>query len=294
MGRVKGMKTNYAIILLILTLAAVLTVSSVPCWAQRTGEEKKEEKKEDIWKEDEPRGPNRGGPGGPRRGPGRFELTDEDIDRIMKSLRQSDPKKAKELAKLREKDPKKFQFELRKHGREEFGKIIREHINKWREKRRAEFLEWLGKNYPPEAKKLAKLKEQDPELYWKKFELIRKKYWRIFEEERRNPEFAEVLKEKLKLKERRDRLLRGIRAARDEKKRKELISRLIEVVSSRFDLMVREKQIAYERLRKRLEELKKRVEESQAEVDKLMDAKFKKQNVDTRVKELIGRAGGVK
>ena len=286
MGRVKGMKTNYAIILLILTLAAVLTVSSVPCWAQRTGEEKKEEKKEDIWKEDEPKGP--------RLGPGRFELTDEDIERIMKSLKESDPKKAKELAKLREKDPKKFQFELRKYGREEFGKIIRERINEWREKRRAEFLEWLGKNYPPEAKKLAKLKEQDPGLYWKKFELIRQKYWRIFEEERRNPDFAEVLKEKLKLKEKRDRLLRGIRAARDEKKRKALISRLIEVVSSRFDLMVREKQIAYERLRKRLEELKKRVEESQAEVDKLMDAKFKKQNVDTRVKELIGQTRGIK
>jgi len=88
LGRVKGMKTNYAIILLILTLAAVLTVSSVPCWAQRTGEEKKEEKKEDSWTEEKPRGP--------RRGP-RFELTDEEIERIMKSIKESKPEKAKEL-----------------------------------------------------------------------------------------------------------------------------------------------------------------------------------------------------
>lgn len=274
------MKTNSAIFL-ILTLAAVITVSALPCWAQRMGEEKKEEKKEDIWKDEEPRPP--------RRGP-RFELTDEEIERIMKSLKESDPKKAKELAKLREKDPEKFQSELRQHGREEFGKIVRERINKWREKRREEFLEWLGKNFRREAEDLKRL--QDPDLYWKKYELIRQKYRRIFEEEKRNPELASVLKEKLKLKERQDRLLRGIRAARDEKKRKELIVRLIEVVSSRFDLIVREKQIAYERLRKRLEDLKRRVEQSQAEVDKLMDAKFKKQNVDARVGELIGQTKG--
>ena len=277
------MKTNSAIFL-ILTLAAVITVSALPCWAQRTGEEKKEEKKEDIWTEEKPRGP--------RRGPGRFELTDEDIERIMKKLSQSDPKKAKELEKLREKDPEKFQSELRKHGREEFGKIIRERINEWREKRRTEFIEWLGKNFRREAGELAKLKETDPELYLKKFDLIRKKYWSIFEAEKRNPELGEVLKEKLKLKERQDRLLRGIRAARDEKKRKELIVRLREVVDSRFDLMVREKQIAYEWLRKRLEDLKRRVEQSQAEVDELMDAKFKKQNVEKRVNDLIGQSGG--
>jgi hypothetical protein len=281
------MKAKYGFLLIVM-LAAMITVSALPCRAQGTSEEKNQEKKEDIWTEEEPRGPGRGGPG-PRRGP-RFDLTDGEIERIMKSLAESNPEKAKELEKLRQEDSRKFQEQLREHGREEFGKIVRERIEKWRKQRREEFLKWLEENFRREAEELKK--QQDPDLYWKKYELIRQKYWRIFDVERRNPELAEVLKEKLKLKGRQDRLLRGIGSAKDQKKRKELIGRLTEVVSSRFDLIVREKQIAYKWLRERLEELKKRVEESQAELDKLMDPKSKEQNVDKRVDDLLKQKGG--
>lgn len=276
------MKTNYAIILLILTLAAVLTVSSVPCWAQRTGEEKKEEGKEDIWTDEGPRPPGRG----PRRGPLRFELTDEEVERIMKKMRESDPGKAKELDKLRKENPEEFQSELRKHGREEFGKIIRERMNKWREKRRDDFIEWLGKNYRRDAAELAKLKGK-AELYWKKFELIRNKYWRIFEEERRNPELAEVLKEDLRLRKRRDELLQKIKTEKDEKKRKELIAQLEEVVGDRYDLIIRQKQIAYERLLKRLEDLKRQIRESRGEIAESRQEKVKKENIKKRTEDLL-------
>lgn len=276
------MRTNYAIILLILMLAAVLTVSSLPCWAQRTGEEKKEEGKEDIWTDEGPRPPGRG----PRRGPPRFELTDEEVERIMKKLRQSDPAKAKELEKLRNQDPEKFQSELRSHGREEFGKIIRERINRWREKRREEFIEWLGKNYHREAAELAKLKGK-PELYWKKFELLRNKYWRIFEEEKRNPDLAEVLKEDLRLRERRDDLLRKIKTEKNEEKRKGLIGQLQEVIGNRYDLIIRQKQIANERLLKRLEELKKQIRESRDEIAESRQDKVRRENIKKRTQDLL-------
>jgi len=266
------MKTNYAIILLILTLAAVLTVSSLPCWAQRTGEEKKEEKKEDIWE----------GPRPPRR----FELTDEEVERIMKKLRETDPGKAKELEKLRKEDPEEFQSELRQHGREEFGKIIRERINKWREKIREEFIEWLGKNYRRDAAELAKLKGK-PELYWKKYELLKKKYWRIFEAEKRNPELADVLKEDLRLRERRDELLRKIKTEKDEKKRKELIAKLQQVVGDRYDLIIRQKQIAYERLLKRLEELKRKIRESRDKIAEFRQEKVRKENIKKQTEDLL-------
>ena len=287
------MKASYGVIL-VLAMAAVIILSILPCSAQRMGEEKKE----DIWREDEPTGP-RGDPrGGPRRGPGpgrrRSELTDEEIDQIMKGLKERDPAKAKELAKLREKEPEKFREELRKVAREEFGKIMRERIEKWRRQRQAEFLEWLEKNFRKVAKELSRLKETDPNLYWKKFDIVRRKYWPIFEEERRNPELAEVLKEKLKLNERRDRLVREIRATRDEKKKKELITKLREVVSSSFDLMVREKQIAYERLLKRLEELKKRIEERRDEIIKWRDDKYKAEKVKERIKDLTEGSSGLK
>ena len=291
------MKASYGVIL-VLAMAAVIILSILPCSAQRTGEEKKE----DIWREDEPRGPRgdpRGDPregprGGPRGGPRRFELTDEIIERIMKDLAESDPAKAKELAKLREKEPEKFKDEIREVMREQFGKSIRERMDERRRKWRAGFLEWLGKNCPPVAEKLAKLKEQAPELYIKAFDRVVEKYGDIYRKWLQNPELGRVLKEKLELKEKQDRLLRKIRAARNDKEKKELIAQLEEVVSSRFDLIVREKQIAYEQLLKQLEELKKRVEESQAEVDKWMDVKFKTENVKARVEELIRRTRKIK
>lgn len=279
------MKKGYGVIL-VLVMVAVVMLSILPCSAQRMSEEKKE----DIWREDEPRGDPRGGPrGGPRRGPRRFELTDEIIERLMKDLAESDPAKAKELAKLREKEPDKFKDELRKVMREQFDKRIRDHMDERRRKWRAAFLEWLEKNYPPVAERLATLKEEDPELYITAFDRAVKKYGYIHRAWMQNPELGRVLKEKLELTEKQYKLLRSIKAAKSEKEKKKLIAQLEEVVSSRFDLIVREKQIAYERLLKKLEELKKQIEESQAEVDKMMDVEFKKEKVKARVEELIRR-----
>ena len=270
------MKEKYGL-LLILMLAAVITVSALPCWAQGTSEEKKDE---DIWTEGDTRGP--------RRGP-RFELTDQEIDRIIKSIKQSNPEKAKELEKMRKDKSDKFQSELREQGRDEFGKIVRERIDKWRKDTREEFLKWLDKNFHRQAEELKRL--QDPDLYLKKYEILWQKYRRAFEAERRNPELGEVLKEKLRLEGWRDRLLREIGRTNDEKKKKELINKLKDALSRRFDLIVREKQIAYKWLRDRLKELQKRVEESQAEIDELKDPKTKKKNIDKRVDDLLKQKG---
>ena len=261
-------------IIFVLSIAALLTLSVLPCYAAN----KDANDKEDIWTEDERKGP---GPG--RR---RFELTDEEIDRIMKGLKESNPAKAKELAKLREKDPEKFRAELRTHGREEFGKIIRERIEAWRQKRRAEFLEWLQKNYAKQAKELDKLKTKDPDLYNKKFDLTWNKYRSIFDAERRNPELGKVLKEDLELRKRRDELLGKLKATKDAKKKKQLAAQLEEVVAARFDLIVRRKQIAYEHLLKRLEELQKRIKESRAEIREWRSDKLKAENVKKRIQDL--------
>ena len=273
-------------IVLVLVLAVVATVIFLPCFA----EEKKDEKVN--WTEGERRGPGPGprpGPGrGPGRGPRRFELTDEEIDRIMKGLQESNPEKAKELAKLRETDPNQFSFELRRHDPEEFEKIINERIEKGRSRWRAGFLEWLGKAVPEEAQELAKLKEISPELYAKKFELIRRKYRRIFEASKRNPELADVLLEDLRLKKRRDELVKIIKATTNENKKNKLIAELEEVVAGRFDLIVRRKQIAYERLIKWLKELHERLTESRAEIKIWRDEKFKNDNVKRRTQDLIG------
>jgi hypothetical protein len=273
-------------IIFILAMAVIVAVTSIPCSAGRNDEDS-------MWTGGDDRGPGPGpGPGperGSRRGPGRgrFELTDEEVDRIMDGLKQRSPEKAKELAELRKKDPEKFREELGRHAREEFRKVIGERIEKLQAERRTRFLEWLAKNVPDEAEELAKLKERSPDHYGEKYELVWRKYGRIYNESRRNPELAVVLLEDLRLQKRRDQLLGKIHTTTNRREKEKLTKELEEVVGLRYDLIVRRKQIAYEWLLKRLEELQNRVKESRAEIRRAQEAKVKAENIKNRTQELL-------
>jgi hypothetical protein len=283
-------------IILILAMTAVLTINSLPY----AGEQKDEP---NIWIGEEGRGPGPGPGPGPERGlrrggpgRGRFDLTDEEIDRILKDLKERSPEKAKELEQMREKNPDKFQQELRRHAGEEFGKIVRERMEKrmekWLQQRQAEFVEWLQKNLPKEAEELAKLKERDTDLYGKKYDLDWRNYGRIFEESRRSPELAEILLEDYKLQKKTEELSAKIKAAGNESQKKKLTADLEEVVGLRYDLIVRKKQLAYERLLKWLDELQNRIKESRAELGIWQDPKTKAENVKERVEYLLGEKKG--
>lgn len=261
-------------IIFIFAMTAMLAVNAMPC----DGAEKEEES---IFTEDQDRGSRRGP------GRGRFELTDEETDRIMKDLKERSPEKAKELAELRKKDPDKFREELRRHAREEFRKVIGERIQKRRQQRQADFLEWLAKNVPDEAEELAKFKERSPDLYGDKYERVSKKYGRIYEESRWNPELGEVRIEDLRLQKRRDQLLGKINAAKSRGEKKKFTSELEEVVGHRYDLIVRRKQIVYEWLLKRLERLQNQIKESRAVIQKAQDTKVKTENIKKRTQELL-------
>jgi hypothetical protein len=287
-GKVKKqMKINHVIILILAT-TVVLAVTTRPRAATQKDDQS-------IFKE-ENRGPGAGAglERGPRRSPGRrrIELTDEEIDRIMDGLKQRSPEKAKELEELRKKDPDKFREELIKNASEEFRKVVGERIEKWRQQRQTEFIEWLTKSIPDEAEELAKLKEANPNLYGEKYELVWRKYGRIFDENRRNPELAKVLLEDVKLQKRRDDLIARINATNNENEQKRLHAELEEVVGLRYDLIVRRKQMAYEWLLKRLEELQNRINESRAEILKAQDPKVKAENIKKRTQELLGEKKG--
>ena len=250
-------------------------------------------------------------PIGPPRG---FDLPDEVIERIMGRLAKTEPEKAKELAKLREEDPEKFKAELRnvmrrrfheRHGQDiegGFGRGLRAGPGArgvregrggrigMRGRKHREYLEWLEKNYPEKAKRLAELREKRPGFYDEQLGLSMKRYGRIAEAAQENPELARVLKESLELKRTRDKLLTKIKASSDDSEKAELTGQLEEVVSNRFDLILRRKQIEYESLLKKLEELKKRVEKSRTEVDKWKDAKFKDESTRTRIEALMSRS----
>lgn len=258
------------VFLIVFTL--LITLTTLPC----PGTEKAETKEDanSIWTEDEPRGYRSR----------RWELTDEEIERLLKTL---EAKKAKELTKLRETEPEKFRNELRNQARDEFEKVIRERIEQWRKARRAEFLEWLEKNSRREARELTKLKGKDPELYNKKFDLVWRKYRRIYEAWRRNPDLGKVLLEDLGLKKRVEELVGAIKNTKDDKKKNELRAKLKGVVSARFDLIVRRQQIAYKQLLKRLEELQKQINENRDQMIKSRDKKVKEREVEARIIDLL-------
>jgi uncharacterized protein YjbJ (UPF0337 family) len=308
------MKKTYGTILVLSTATLVLLTASPACLAA-------EEKEEKIWRDEGPR--PRGGQfeltdeiiervmGGLR------EANPERVEELKK-LREKNPEQFK--AELREVMREQFAGRFGEHregigGREPGpregappmergggfggGRGIRdresrdperrERTERWGERLRekyAEYLEWLEKNYPEEAQELAELKEAKPELHMRQFWLSYRKYRRIFEASEENPELVEVLKEDLELKSKRDKLLGKIRAAGGGEK-EELVKELKNVVSSRFDLIVKRKQITYEQLRKELEELKERVKESESEVEKWKELKGEK--VKERLGELIGR-----
>ncbi|MHC4509466.1 MAG: hypothetical protein ACYTAO_10995 [Planctomycetota bacterium] len=170
----------------------------------------------------------------------------------------------------------------------------RERIEKWRERRQAEFEDWLAKSFPDEAEQLARLKETNADLYGKKYDLARKKYDPAFEVSRRNPELAQVVVEDLKLQKRRNELISRIKATKSSKDKDKLAAELQEVVGLRYDLIVRRKQIVYEWLLRRLEDLQNRIKESRAEIAKHQDPDVKAENVKQRTRELLEPKKGLR
>ncbi len=267
-------------IIVILIMTTMATIAIVPCYSQEKNTDK------DIWTEDDQRGPGRGGPGRGDRGPGRFRSREEEVNRFLEELKKSDPKKAEELGKLRKDNPEKF--------REEFVKTMREHWNKriesWRNKWRAEFLQWLQKVVPEVAGELARLKETDANLYSKKYDLVRDKYRRIFEESKRNPELAQVLLADIELDEKQEELLKKIKVAKSEREKKKLMSQLEEVVGNKYDLIIRRKQIAYEFLLRRIAQLQEELNKSREEIINWQNEEIKAENVKQRLKELTEKS----
>jgi len=264
-------------IVLLLAVAAVANVGGTACGA----EEKKEEDKS-ILTEDEQRG---------RREEGRFDLTDEENNRLLETLQKSDPKKAREIAGLRKKNPRKFSEELKKNAREEYDKIVGERMQRWFERRRQEkrtaFIDWLKESVPEVSEDLAKLEGKDPDLYARKYDWASRKYGRVFEENRRHPEEAKVLLEDLKLQDRRDYLVGKIKRTESEKDKKRLASQLERVLSDRYDLIVIRKQMAYKRLLRRLEDMQNYIRKSRDQIEEAKKKENKNENIKERIKTLL-------
>ena len=251
------------------------------------------------------------GHGGPMMGKGQSEPTPEQMDHILAELKEKNPQKADELAKLRQTDPNAFRIELRNAMREQFMSRMHEQRGeqgKWqpqqgqvpmmqgpgaefkREKiqeKTEEYLKCLRENYPDEAAKLEQLKKDNPGQYMRAMMISGKKYGRICDAVKDDPNLAKVLKQQMELKDKRAELLKQIRAATDEKQKTTLTTELEQIVGQQFDLIVKRKQMAYGDLTKKLADLQKEVDHKKSEAEKWKSKDFKSQKVKERVTELL-------
>jgi hypothetical protein len=246
------------------------------------------------------------GPGGPMMGQGRFEPTSEQMDHILAELKEKNPQKADELAKLREKDPDAFRMELRNIMREQFMSRMMEQRKPqqgpqaghdmpgpdfMREKiqeKTDEYLKCLKENYPDEAAKLEQLRKDNPDQFARAMMISGKKYGPFCQAIKDDdPNLAKVLKQQIEFRCKRTELLKQIRATTDEKQKKALTTELEQIVGQQFDLIVKRKQMAYEDLTKKLADLQKEVGQKKTEVEKWKSADFKSQRVKERITELL-------
>ncbi len=247
-------------------------------------------------------------------------MSEEKIEGVLRHIAENNPEKAEHLRQLREKDPQEFREQMRliggwgdRDGKQEKGRGGQSKGEKGKErmpgrgirgmlggdrmtvhpgfggrmaKRHDEYVKWFKKEFPEKAQKMEALREKDPEKYMKLMQGCQKKYSPIMRAQKSNPELAKVLKEDILLQSQRDQLLKELRLA-DKKESKALRKELEEVVSSRFDIILKKKQLRYEEMLKRLQALEKRVNEQQAEVESLKDKKNK--TIEQRIEELVGK-----
>jgi len=139
---------------------------------------------------------------------------------------------------------------------------------------------------------MARLKNVDLDLYHKKYDLVRRRYYRIFDESRRNPEWAQVLLEDVRLQQRQDELVAKIKATKNRREEKRLTTELEEVIALRYDVTLRRWQLAHERLLKQIEDLRSQLRDMRNDIIKYQDPKTKEANVKQRIKDLLEEKKG--
>jgi hypothetical protein len=229
----------------------------------------------------------------------------ERVERMLDRIRRVDPQAADRLQKLYNEDPDAFREESKEYMRAHRQEIISDRIPpspqegqrpgprrepEWRErmqemqKKHEEYLSWLKENYPAEANELEQIRQENPGLYMRRLMQSGRKYGPVAAAAKNNPALAEVLKQDIELKDQRDEILKKLQSAKPEDK-DALAAQLKDVVSKRFDLIIKRRQLQQQELLKRLEDLKKQVKDSEKELEQWKASKDKE--VDSRVKELL-------
>jgi hypothetical protein len=228
-------------------------------------------------------------------------LTEQQIDRFLARLSQTNAERAGELEKMRITNPQQFRWEIREEMANRFFQSTRQPAaadtkpapsappaavpappSEAVQKRHGELIVWLEKNFPRQAGEL----KANPSPSAERITELLNRYDPVMRAERSNPPLAEVMIEDIKTQIRCDELLMDLPYANPEE-REAIIKELDELTAKRFDLIVRKRELQHELLRRRLNRLQQELDTQKQEMDLLKSAK--EPSVKQRVKELVER-----
>ena len=218
-------------------------------------------------------------------GRGQFQeetVTDAQIDRIIKmySSRHS-PQETQTLEDQR-----------KTLSREQFIRTLRntaffEYMDTMREEGEyKDLLNWFEKFTPDEAKGIKELKDENYDLYKKRLDTLRNKYRSLIINSRASDELMRVLVSDLQLELKQRDLTMQYWTATDPGKKESISADLKDVISQRYDLIVKQKEIQYTDFLKRLQRLQEDIDAQLKDINTWKETDFKAKEVETQLKNL--------
>jgi ribosomal protein L29 len=228
------------------------------------------------------RGGGRGRPGG-RGGMQSIEdLSENQIDRILKQLSMRDMIIAEQLEELRKTNKEQFKNDFKKHAFPEIMNVMRED----RDYRR--ILVWCEKYVADEAKGISELKEENYELYKKRLDALKDKYFSLIYNRRISDKLMHISVRDLKLNIKLWDLAREYRNSSLNQEQKESIeSELEEVLNEQYDLNIQKRIIQYQDIQDEIKRLEKLVEKQIEDVNEWKDPEFKENEIKNRFEGII-------
>ena len=232
---------------------------------------------------------------------GSVVLTERRINQFIERLSKTNPNRANDLAALRIAHPERFHRQIRDEMAKRFFLSTRssaeakskpaatpqsasrpEQTGGAVQAKHKELIAWLEKNFPQQAEEL----KAKPSPSSERIAELLNRYEPVMRAERGNPPLAAAMKEDIAAQMQSDELLMDLQDA-TEKEREAIIKELNALTSTRFDLIVRKREIQYDQLRSRLEKLQRDLDNQKTELDKLKGNKEK--TIKDRVEELVER-----
>ncbi|MEJ2647750.1 MAG: hypothetical protein P8016_04990 [Sedimentisphaerales bacterium] len=225
-----------------------------------------------------------GGRGGPQR-MSREELTDAQIDRILKAYSERDPEGAKRLQEQRTTMTReRFQQALTMAA---WAETFAER-DQYREYNR--ILELCEKCMPDEAKGIRELRDTNYDLYKQRLDSLRDKYrmiWPRITSPRTPQELVPVIVRDFQLGNKERELSWQYANTTDPEDKESILANIRDVVSARYDLGVQQREIQYKQIQKEMDALKTRLDAEMKAVEKMKDPQARETGISFRVDSVI-------